>query len=52
MKFVITENQKLESFQKIIDIALSELRSICNDMDAESEEIISFEGCAQLERVN
>ena len=51
MKYIITENQKNKIFQKFIDLSISSLRDKCNKMDelgAESEEIVNFEACDQL----
>jgi hypothetical protein len=51
MKYIITENQKDKTFQKLIDLSISSLRDKCNKMDelgAESEEIVNFEACDQL----
>ena len=49
MKYIITENQKDKTFQKLIDLSISSLRDKCNKMDElGAEEIVSFEACEQL----
>ena len=51
MQYIITENQGINTFKRILDRYVSSLRDKCNEMDelgAEAEEIVSFEACDQL----
>jgi len=55
MKYIITENQQIETFQKILDMSVSLLKDKCNEivrMGADSEEIVSFDACDELESIN
>ena len=46
MKYIITENQQIETFQKILDMSVSLLKDKCDEivrMGADAEEIVSFD---------
>lgn len=51
MKYVITENQKIDTFQKILDMSISTLKEKCDEIErfgADAEEIVSFDACDEL----
>ena len=37
---------KTQQFQKLIDDEIESMKEICKQMDADDEEIISFDACA------
>jgi hypothetical protein len=54
MKYIITENQQIETFQKILDMSVSLLKDKCDEivrMGADAEEIVSFDVCDELESI-
>ena len=53
MMGVITEGDKrISTIQRLIDIEIEDLKDICEKMESESEEIISFDVCNYLNVLN
>ena len=53
MMGVITEGDKrISAIQRLIDIEIEDLKDICEKMESESEEIISFDVCNYLNVLN
>jgi hypothetical protein len=51
MKYLITESQQIQTFQKILNISLSLLQEKCDEqreLGAEAREIINFDACDEL----
>lgn len=46
---MIDSNKKLESYQKLIDNCINTMKDICENLNSETDEFISFETCSLID---